>query len=878
MNTTTQTHKTWARDRLVTVGSLLHADEIAAYRALYNRFLDGLRPSRRPMLSGSRPVAWLAALLLLVLASTLTGITPTSAATPANQSVSPPAVPTVIPVPQSMTLKGGHPFVLTKDTEIVVDGSGAATVGGYLANLLRPSTGYPLPVSDHGRGKQVIELRVAGVDLGVEGYQLEVNTDRVLLRASSAEGLSRGVQTLRQLLPAEVEAHRVQSGKWTVPAVHVRDKPRFAWRGSMIDPARNFLTVQEIKQHIDTLALYKINILHLHLTDDQGWRLAIKSWPRLTEVGGSTEWGPGPGGYYTQDEYRDIVAYAAERYITIVPEIDMPGHSTAAVRSYPELSCDGRAGELCPDKSVTDKFLDDVIREVAALTPGPYIHIGGDESDMSDETYVRFIQRAEHIVQKHGKRMVGWDEAATAGLSAHSVNQHWYYSDLAATAAQQGVPVVMSPASYAYFDMAYNKDTQGRAWAGRISVQRAYEWNPATLIKGVGESNVLGVEGPVWGFPEWGDVPSGAAFDTFKGLQFMAFPRTAALAEVGWSAQQDRSWADFRERLGRQGARLERLASNYYRAPDVPWPFGFNLDTTELHPGKSFTAVARMRNDYGFSTLTDARFQLDVPEQFVVRPLSNTKAESVAPGETFTARWEVTVPSGYDPSAPIEYAEVGATASYVHAGVRQSAQERERVSVVTPVQAPYLTADHDANAIFGQKDGHFSILAGGRDAWGPIDEYGTIYRDDILSNEGTVTVKVLSQENTGQWARAGIIVRNDLAKSGSTGLVSVFITPGNGCAMTWDSNGDGYNDRVAQVPGVKAPVYLRLKRSGTGYTGQCSANGTDWTTVAAVDVPGAAAVQDAGMYVSAAAREIGGLVQFTGFGVQSDLPSGPAAG
>lgn len=489
-------------------------------------------------------------------------------------------MPPIVPAPVSLQ-SGGAGFTLDASTAILTQtGSAeAARIGAYLATVLRRSTGHPLPVSEHaGSCRRAICLSIEPGDrIGAEGYRLDVTADAVELRASRPEGLFRGVQTIRQLLPARIESATPQAGPWTIPGVRIEDRPRFAWRGAGLDVARHFLRVADVERYIDLLALYKVNVLHLHLTDDQGWRLAIERWPRLTAEGGRTQVGGGPGGSYKQQEYADIVHYAQDRYITVVPEIDVPGHTNAALASYPELNCDGRApapytgigvgfSSLCLDKDVTYRFLDDVIGEVAALTPGPYLHIGGDEANtVASDRYVSFIERAQQIVQAHGKRMIGWQEVVKAKLQPSSVAQYWDTRDdpgPVRDAARRGTRLILSPASRVYLDMQYDRATPvGMHWAGYVEVRDAYDWDPATLLAGVGEAQVMGVEAPIWG-------------ETIKGMrdvEYLAFPRMAGVAEIGWSPAKGRSWDDYRGRLAAQGPRWAAMGVNFYRSPQVRW-------------------------------------------------------------------------------------------------------------------------------------------------------------------------------------------------------------------------------------------------------------------------------------------------------------------
>jgi hexosaminidase len=488
----------------------------------------------------------------------------------------------IVPVPVSVATGDGPPFALARSTRILTPpGSDEiARVGEHLAEVLRRSTGYPLPVEPARAARDdAVRLETGGDDsLGDEGYELEASGGAVTVRASGAQGLFRGVQTLRQLLPPAIESATVRAGPWTVPAGRIVDRPRFAWRGAALDVARHFFNVDEVKRYIDLVALYKVNVLHLHLTDDQGWRLAIRSWPRLAEHGGATQVGGGPGGHYTQREYAEIVGYGLDRFITVVPEIDVPGHTNAALASYGELTCDGHAPErytgtevgftsLCLDKEVTYRFLDDVIGEVAALTPGQYLHIGGDEAHtVGEREYVAFIERLQQIVRAHRKHAIGWQEITRAELLPTSVAQFWDTRASAGTvveAARRGTRLVLSPGDRAYLDMRYDEDTElGLHWAGYVEVRDAYDWDPATLLEGVGEERVLGVEAELWS-------------ETLRGMadvELMAFPRLPGIAEVGWSPAERRRWDDYRRRLAAQGPRWSAMGVHYHPSPQVPWP------------------------------------------------------------------------------------------------------------------------------------------------------------------------------------------------------------------------------------------------------------------------------------------------------------------
>jgi hexosaminidase len=488
----------------------------------------------------------------------------------------------IIPLPASI-VETGAAFTLTDNMAIAVDpGSDElAAIGAYLAGWLGAAFGHEVPVvASAAPPAGAIALTLAGADpaLGEEGYQLTVTPGGVAIAAQRPSGLFYGVQTLRQLLPAELESGVRQVGNlpqvanlsnWTIPTLEIRDVPRYAWRGMMLDVARHFAPggVDDVKRVVDLLALYKLNRLHLHLTDDQGWRLMIESWPRLAEYGGSTAVDGDPGGYFTQAEYAELVAYAASRYVDIVPEIDLPGHTNAALAAYPELNCDGVAPDLytgievgfsslCIDKEITYQFVDDVVRELAALTPGPFIHVGGDEAHSTpDADYTAFMTRVQEIVRSHGKQMLAWEEAARIDLAPGSAVQHWH-SDMAARAAKQGAQVIMSPAAHAYLDMKYDDSTAlGLNWAGNISVEKAYAWDPTTMQPGIPEEAILGVEAPLWA----------ETVRTMDDLEYLVFPRLLGIAEIGWSPAAGRSWDEYRQRLAGHAARLEALGVNFYR-------------------------------------------------------------------------------------------------------------------------------------------------------------------------------------------------------------------------------------------------------------------------------------------------------------------------
>jgi hexosaminidase len=489
----------------------------------------------------------------------------------------------LVPVPVSVVPAGGS-FALAAGVTIRVDPATPemTAVAGSLAAKLRAATSYAVPVVPSSAGPTCagdLVLTTAGGDstLGSEGYDLAITADQVRLSAYQPEGIFRGLQTLRQLLPAAIEAGTVSAGPWGIATGTIHDSPRFAWRGTMLDVARHFFGVQDVETYIDLLAYYKINTFHIHLSDDQGWRIVINSWPNLATYGGSTEVDGGPGGYYTQADYSAIVAYAKDRYITVVPEIDMPGHTTAALASYANLNCNGVAppldtnilvgiSSLCVSDDATYTFAANVISEVAGLSPGPYFHIGGDEATATTAAdFQTFFARVQPFVQMAGKQMVGWDAVGQlTTLLPGSVVQYWAPADanFVTDAISQNAKVLMSPDNKAYMDMKYDSTTVlGRNWAGYIDEQAAYSWDPAALLSGVTDAQLVGLEAPLWT----------ETLVTLADVEYMAFPRIAGYAEIGWSPSMGRSWDEYKTRIGAQGPRLRALGVNYHTSSLIPW-------------------------------------------------------------------------------------------------------------------------------------------------------------------------------------------------------------------------------------------------------------------------------------------------------------------
>lgn len=480
---------------------------------------------------------------------------------------------------------------------------------GFLAETIQNASGIAVTFSNvqGRRAKRVIHLALDDslVELGIEGYTLTVQPDRIDLKASQPAGLFYAVQTLIQLMPPAVYQPASASNKIKIriPCVEIKDRPRFGWRGLMLDVSRHFFPPEFIYRFIDFLAMHKLNTFHWHLVDDQGWRIEIKKYPKLTEVGAwrvdreANHWNarepqkPGEkatcGGFYTQDEIRDIVSYATNRYITIIPEIEMPGHTTAALAAYPEYSCSGGPFSVlpggvwpitdifCAGKEETFIFLEDILTEVMDLFPSRFIHIGGDEATKTEwekcplcreriqkeglkdveELQSYFIRRIERFLNSHERRLIGWDEILEGGLAPQATVMSWRGTQGGIDAARLGHDVVMSPTSHCYFDYYQgDPDVEPLAIGGYLPLSRVYEFDPVPGELSAEESSfILGGQANLW--TEYVSTPEHA--------EYMLFPRTAALAEAVWTLPDLKDWTDFAARLEGQLARYKAAGINY---------------------------------------------------------------------------------------------------------------------------------------------------------------------------------------------------------------------------------------------------------------------------------------------------------------------------
>ncbi|MGV8978090.1 MAG: family 20 glycosylhydrolase [Cellulomonas sp.] len=489
-----------------------------------------------------------------------------------------PEVIGVIPRPHVCEPSDEAPFEVTSSTAIVVRPTPEEiTLAVVAADLLSSGAGSPVEiryVDDGSAGVIVLRLTPNGSAADDERYTLTVTAARIVIDAPRRSGLVHGLATLRQLMrPVGVGADR----RLVAPAIRIEDAPRYRWRGLSVDVARHFFGLGELKALVMLLARYKLNVLHLHLTDDQGWRLEVPSRPLLTELSGDSAVGGDTGGFLRTSEYAELVAYAEARGVTVVPEVDVPGHVNAALHAYGELSPSGQPTDVYTGIDVgfsrlsvalpaTEPFLRDVFTDVAAMTPGGYVHIGGDEvTEMSAEEYARLVGIAADAVHAAGKRVVAWQEVASVPLSPGSLVQLWDHrldtTDLIA-AVRAGVRVLLSPGPHAYLDMKYDASTSlGEEWAGHIELRDAYEWEPSTFLTGVDPAAIEGIEAAVWT----------ETIRSLDELTTMLLPRLAALAEVAWSSPENRDWADFRARIAQHGAMWDRGDLAWYASPQVDW-------------------------------------------------------------------------------------------------------------------------------------------------------------------------------------------------------------------------------------------------------------------------------------------------------------------
>jgi hexosaminidase len=535
----------------------------------------------------------------------------------AAQSQSKPSA-SVIPVPASLIENSGT-FTLTNNTVISVSAGTSKEIDGMslqLAKVLHTATGFNFK-NDNSGTDAFIKLELLATEsnsLGNEGYRLKVTPTNIIISANKPAGIFYGIQSFMQLLPKEIESKTVVNHvPWTIPCVTIDDQPRFGWRGLMLDVSRHFFTKDEVKKFMDDMVKFKFNLLHLHLTDDEGWRIEIKSLPKLTSVGAwrverNGKWANSPkaadpsepktyGGFYTQEDIKELVKYGQERFITIMPEIDVPGHSLAALAAYPELSCTGGVhtvyqgipfmnwfpngkfeaiieNGLCPANEKVYEFLDKVFTEVAALFPFEYIHMGGDECAKNfweksqaiqalmkkeglktmPEVESYFVKRVEKIVNSKGKKLMGWDEILEGGISPTANVMSWRGVKGGIEAAKSKHNVVMSPSSFAYLDYVQGEPLLEAPVYASLRLNKTYSFDP--VQEGMDAKYVLGGQGNQWT----------EQLGNYRSLQYMTWPRALAIAETVWSPKEKKDWNSFTSRVEKQFDRWDISDDKYSKA------------------------------------------------------------------------------------------------------------------------------------------------------------------------------------------------------------------------------------------------------------------------------------------------------------------------
>ncbi|MBS7255778.1 beta-N-acetylhexosaminidase [Flavobacterium branchiicola] len=520
----------------------------------------------------------------------------------------------IIPQPVKVVKNAGN-FVINSQTSLVVANAGDNATATFLNKYLSDYYGFVLPVSKKAAKNSIKLVSKKNIEgLKGEGYTFKSDKNGVEITGNSAIGTFYGMQTLIQLLPVE------KSNSLAIAAVEVNDEPRFVYRGAMLDVGRHFFPVSFVKKYIDYLALHKLNYFHWHLTEDQGWRIEIKKYPKLTEIGSKRNGSiigkyPGTGsdntpeqGFYSQEEVKEIVKYAADRFITVIPEIEMPGHSSAAIAAYPELSCFPNEKTKLPDNMISNQskkemaagrnkvvqetwgvhadvfvptentfqFLEDVLDEVVALFPSKYIHVGGDESPkdnwkrsefcqqlikekgLKDEHELQsyFIQRIEKYINKKGRTLIGWDEILEGGLAPNAVVMSWRGEEGGIAAAKENHQVIMTPGSHVYLDHSQTKNEKEVTIGGFLPLEKVYSYEP--VPKELNEQQakyVLGAQGNVW--TEYMANPAK--------VEYMIFPRLSALSEVLWSPKEGKNWNQFQTKIETMKKRYTIWGANYFK-------------------------------------------------------------------------------------------------------------------------------------------------------------------------------------------------------------------------------------------------------------------------------------------------------------------------
>ena len=687
----------------------------------------------------------------------------------------------IIPMPAELQQQEGN-FTLKNGATFYASTPEAKKVAEFFIKKLQQPTGYTFNLAE-GEGKDGITLTLdPNLALNEEGYQMTVTADQVKITAKAANGLFYGMQTMLQLLPAEVESPElVKNIAWTAPCVTISDEPRFGYRGNLIDVCRHFMTVEDLKRNIDVLSMFKINTVHLHLTEDQGWRIEIKKYPKLTEIGSIMTDGNGTqlGGFYTQEELKDLVAYAAERFITIIPEIEIPGHELGAISAYPELSCKGEPITtrsiwgvedvvMCPGKEDMFNFLKDVLAEVVPIFPGKYFHIGGDEcpkvswkncprcqakirqlglradkehtAEEKLQSYV--IQYFEKVLADYGKQIIGWDEILQGGLSPNAVVMSWRGEQGGIAAALQDHDVIMTPSSDGMYLDYFQGDNKIEpiGIGGYFTLDRTYNYNPTpdTLVQMGKEKYILGVQGNSW---------SEYFYDIYI-REYRTYPRMVAVAEVGWTPNDKKDLNDFYRRINNAYVRMDGHNISYHipqpEQPNGSCNFVAFTDTATL----TFKTTRPMKVVYTTDGSTPTIRSKEYTEPLKFTKNTTLKICSVLPsGKTSPVRVITVEKQAYAPAQTVENAVPGlkmkvADGQFFSPKDLEALKDWKEVTVTKleeiPHQVPTTSGMRDVPFYAAVAEGYFNVPTDG--VYFLSANYDQVWVDGklLISNEGEV--------------------------------------------------------------------------------------------------------------------------------------------
>jgi hexosaminidase len=621
----------------------------------------------------------------------------------------------IIPQPAYLEQHDGV-FVLNRKIKIVATTENIYPVAAYFAQKMRTSTGFEIPISKKSVSHAIHLMIDSSLDVNDEGYYLEVSKDQVEVKAKTPQGLFYGMQSFMQLLPAEIENPSITTALWEAPAVFIKDEPRFAYRGQHLDPCRHFIPVENVKKQLDVMAMFKINRLHWHLTDDQGWRIEIKKYPKLTQIGGKRIDGEGTEhkGYYTQEQIKEIVDYAADRFITIIPEIELPGHAMAAIAAYPELSCKGDTLSpriiwgvedivMCAGKESTFEMLSDIFKEVVELFPGKYIHIGGDECPKTEwkscplcqqrikeegltanlhhtaeqrlQSY--FVERMEKVINSYGRQIIGWDEILEGGLAPNATVMSWRGEEGGINAAKLEHDVIMTPNPKGFYIDHYQGDykIEPVSIGGYSTPEKIYIFDPVPAeLKGTPEAkHILGAQCNAW---------SEYMYNTDI-MEYRIYPRMLAAAEVNWTPVERKNYQDFERRLNNAYVRLDAHQINYH-IPQPEQPYGScNFIAFTDSAVLKFTTSRPIDIFYTLDGSTPNANSTKYSKPIVLKKNSELKICSMLPsGKSSQMRSIQVVKQDFSPSVELKHPKKGLQMNIID-GMFLNVNELEKSSIMT---------------------------------------------------------------------------------------------------------------------------------------------------------------------------------------------------